>query len=236
VRATLADLGFPFGSKWRSFEVDAKTGSDPLLGEWSEPTGEGTETGNGCVLDACRRLPAICQLGKRAHGSGRRDRFFARSGGVDVRSLEGDVSWCLDQPLAETAGLSKLCRQVPVQEYDPSAHAQNWMCAATLGRSSAWHTCELISTEWFNAPSSGVCETGSGPTDRTLIRPQVPVEGDDQSTRPFLGNTSMESYSRPNCMGCHTNASVDGTSETPGTDMTYWLQLEVSVASAGFVH
>ena len=45
--------------------------------------------------------------------------------------------------------------------------------------------------------------------------------------KPFLGNTTMESYQRSNCMGCHTRAGIaqdDG--EEQNTDFMYFLSLK----------
>jgi hypothetical protein len=64
-----------------------------------------------------------------------------------------------------------------------------------------------------------------------MIQPQVDIAGDGQSMRPYLANTTMETYVRANCMGCHSNASVAGTRGSPGTDLMYFLQLEVSAAA-----
>jgi len=51
---------------------------------------------------------------------------------------------------------------------------------------------------------------------------------------PYLANTSMESYERSVCMGCHQQAltiNTSGTSTTTvSTDLMYFLQLEVPAA------
>jgi hypothetical protein len=144
--------------------------------------------------------------------------------------VASDTAWCLDLPPAAEAGTSKVCRQVPIAANYPTAHVLNRVCARRLGWRSAWRNYELISTQWFDSPSD-VCQTGSSPTARDLILPQVDVSGAGQATRPILANTSMESYVRANCMGCHTNATVDGQQGSPGTDMMYFLQLEVPAAA-----
>jgi hypothetical protein len=151
----------------------------------------------------------------------------------DNPDVSSDKGWCLDLPPAAEAGTSKVCRQVPIAANYPTAHLLNRACARQLGWWSTWRNYQLISTQWFDSPSD-VCQTGSTPSPRDSILPQVniPVEGDDEpTTRPFLANTSMESYVRANCMGCHTNASVDGMQGSPGTDLMYFLQLEVSAAA-----
>jgi hypothetical protein len=149
-------------------------------------------------------------------------------------TVTDDVAWCLDLPPAPDAGLTKACRQVPVADNYPTAHFWNQACARRLGARSTWSNYQLISTQWFSGPPdrSDVCTSGSASAaTRAMIQPQVDITGDGQSTRPFLANTTMETYVRANCMGCHSNASVAGTSGSPGTDLMYFLQLEVSAAS-----
>jgi hypothetical protein len=141
----------------------------------------------------------------------------------------GDTSWCLDLPPNPVAGLSKLCRQVPVKKNYPTAHRQNRACARKLGGRSVWRRYQLISTQWYNAASS-TCQNGSTSTfqNRDLLLPQVDLTGTGASPRPFLANTSMESYVRSDCTGCHQKSTVDGTSKTVSTDLMYWLQLEAA--------
>ncbi len=146
--------------------------------------------------------------------------------------VAGDTGWCLDLPPAAEAGVSKICRQIPIAANYPTAALLNGACARRLGRRSAWQNYELISTQWFDVPSD-VCQTGSTATPRDSIQPQVDIAGNGQSTRPFLGNTSMESYVRSNCMGCHSNATVEENPNKVGTDLMYFLQLEVSAAAGG---
>lgn len=151
--------------------------------------------------------------------------------GCDNPDVADDVSWCLDRPPAAQQGISKLCRQVPVARNHPTAGFLNAVCGTLVGRRSVWSNYQLISTQWFNQ-ASDQCQTLDG-ADRTLIEPQVNIGSTQASTRPYLGNTSMESYSRADCMGCHANAAVDGKSGAPSTDQMYWLQLEVGATGAG---
>jgi hypothetical protein len=140
-----------------------------------------------------------------------------------------DVSFCLDQPPAETAGTSKACRQVPVAEYYPTADQLNRACARRLGRKSVWSNYELISTMWFDEPND-VCRTIQNvPGIRRLLqRPLVPIAGEQpRGPRPFLANATMETDIRSDCLGCHSAASVTGQPPPPGTDFNFWLQLEV---------
>lgn len=53
------------------------------------------------------------------------------------------------------------------------------------------------------------------------------MPGAEPQPRPYLANTSMESYGRSNCIGCHKAATIMMDPSTSlSTDMMYWLQLE----------
>lgn len=145
-------------------------------------------------------------------------------------SVEGDTGWCLDLPPAEDAGITMACVQVPIEANYPTAYALNEACASRLGRQSAWGNYELVSTQWF-LDDSAVCQSGSTSLDRNLILPQVDISGDGETTRPFLGNTSMETYVRSSCMSCHSKATADGESDGVGTDQMWWLRLEVAATA-----
>jgi hypothetical protein len=145
-------------------------------------------------------------------------------------SVEGDIGWCLDLPPAEDAGLTMACRQVPLEANYPTAYALNEACSSRLGHQSAWRNYELVSTQWF-VSESDVCQSGSNSLDRDLIKPQVDISGDGETTRPFLGNTSMETYVRSSCVSCHSKATADGESDGVGTDQMWWLRLEVAATA-----
>lgn len=171
--------------------------------------------------------------------------------------------FCVDQPPAATGGLSRLCRQVPVTASGPyaSAFARNTACRAALG-GSVWSNYELISTQWFDWSASGAPTRPSGCSDvagafdsipksdtaravRAFFAPQVADNG-MSDPKPVLGNTSMESYERSNCMGCHAKAALtnaayaggagqlppQGSNAPPATDyvftdFSWWLSLQV---------
>lgn len=137
-----------------------------------------------------------------------------------------NVSWCLDLPPDPVAGTSRTCRQVSVAEYYASSQILNENCARRLGKRSVWANYQLISTMWYNEDFDQ-CRTVQNPqlTMRNIQRPQVPISGAEEDTRPFLANTSMETDVRSDCMGCHSNAAVNN--DQPGTDFNYWLELEV---------
>lgn len=141
-----------------------------------------------------------------------------------------NTGWCLDLPPAPERGQSKLCRQVPSQVGYPTAFALNQSCKAQIGPQSVWSNYELISTQWINQASS-VCQNGVTAPGRTRngIHPQVVLlqQGMPAQWRPYLGNSSMESYGRSNCIGCHLQAGVQQPGQPKvNTDQMYWLQLE----------
>jgi hypothetical protein len=153
-----------------------------------------------------------------------------------------DVGWCLNQGPKATGGISKLCRQLAVATYYPSANAQNQACASALTASSVWSNYQLISTQWITAtsvpPSCGnissqiYSASGGTVTGKGIINPQITLTNGTTSTAdPYLGNTSMESYERTSCMSCHAKSVVDenetGSSTNVSTDFVYFLGVEV---------
>lgn len=141
-----------------------------------------------------------------------------------------NTGWCLDLPPAAEQGKSKLCRQVPLRVGYPDAYAQNQACSAALGPQSVWSNYQLISTQWINQGSM-TCQNGVAAPGRSrdALFPQVFLlaDGAEPQLRPYLGNSTMESYGRPNCIGCHIRASIKNAANNGlSTDLMYWLQLE----------
>lgn len=142
--------------------------------------------------------------------------------------------WCVDQPALDSAGLSKLCRQVPLSHYDQT---MNQACGSAL-EGSLWGNYELISTQWVaQALSHNTCQNVAlqiypdpkHSISQALIRPQVALS--DGTTRPWLANTSMESYERSNCLGCHSKTTVKEQNPNLSTDFIYFLGVEVPAAA-----
>lgn len=177
-------------------------------------------------------------------------------GGACINPITPDLTgWCLDQPAAITKGKSKLCRQVaviedplaalddPLPENYPQAAVWNHNCATALTANgpNVWANYMLVSGQWLKGsalpeqpdpPDLPSCinvkdAVFSGTVNRTAILPQVsPASGSD---RPFLGNTAMESYDKPNCLGCHAKAVItNNDGQEINTDFMYWLALEVA--------
>jgi len=143
-----------------------------------------------------------------------------------------EAGWCLDQPPATVAGKSQLCRQVPIEANYPTAYAQNNTYAELLGDESVWSNYQLISTQWFDFETPQVGCANAAPefasnSSRTLQRPQVAVTSPEGSTRPLLGNSSMESYERSNCNACHSKSTITQASgKVLNADFVYWIPVE----------
>ncbi len=146
-----------------------------------------------------------------------------------------DQGFCADLAPNPAAGYSHLCRQVPLQANYPTAYAQTQACNAATGKSSVWSNYALISTQWFTQftqpPTCQNVATTVNPKatpGHEAYAPQVTMS-DGKSLAPYLANTTMESYERSVCMGCHHGASVPAGNKV-STDLMYFLQLEVAAA------
>jgi hypothetical protein len=145
-----------------------------------------------------------------------------------------DKGFCADQAPNPVAGYSNLCRQVPLAANYKTAYAQTQACNAATGASSVWSNYSLISTQWFTGFTAPACQNAAATVEphvaanRANYAPQVTMS-DGKTTFPYLANTSMESYERSVCMGCHQKAATAGTTKV-STDFMYFLQLEVPAA------
>lgn len=166
----------------------------------------------------------------------------AASGQCVDPTSESDPGWCLDLPPAANGGLSLLCRQVSVAEYYPDSEVWNRACAGAIGEASVWSRYQLIATQRFAFETEPTeCESVqasfASSASRESILPQIPISADpggagqDVPSRPWLGNSSMESYERSNCTGCHSQGAIktsDGASVT--NDFIYFLTVETCAA------
>lgn len=192
----------------------------------------------GCpasVSSAWNFAPADCSDGRCASCN----QSPRSNGDCTTPDASSDPGWCLDLPPAPEAGLSYLCRQVSVAEYYPEAYAWNEGCQAALGDRSVWSRYGLIATQHVSANVGdpieclNVQEAFGAAGSREIQRPQVPIEaqpggaGSEVGSRPWLGNTSMESYERSNCLGCHSKARF---SRSVNSDFMYWLTIETCAA------
>ena len=145
-----------------------------------------------------------------------------------------------------------------VDNYE-SVNAWNVACQQAInqqGGDSVWSRYELIGIQWI-AESFSECRNVQssvivgGRVNTDSLRESVQLHGsfeDTQYARPILGNSSMESYERANCTGCHAKAYLPGVcSNDPtrscdssrdcsekaactqySTDFMYWLALEAA--------
>ncbi len=175
--------------------------------------------------------------------------------------LEG---WCLDQPPAAVEGISRLCRHVaveppiidvvpapipnPLPDHYPQAAAWNQACAneLVLNDHDPWSHYMLISGQWLNAdalppePPEGLsCETVAdevffGIVDFAAIEPKVPTNGGDM--RPFLGNITMESYGKSNCVGCHARGQIETSGgDSYNSDFMFFPSIQVARQESNFM-
>ncbi|WP_428354469.1 hypothetical protein [Methyloprofundus sp.] len=148
----------------------------------------------------------------------------------------------------------------------PAANDQNTACHAAISSApdangqTPWLKYQLISAHWEansytscrNAAQIITPKPDSQPINQTVLREQVVLATDTSGNiteqRPILGNTSMESYDRANCIACHTRSYLNGVCSNDSsttcstdsdcssgasctqynTDLMYFLKLEVS--------
>lgn len=146
-----------------------------------------------------------------------------------------DEGFCADLAPNSNAGYSNLCRQVPLSQNYKTAYTQSQACQQALGSQSVWSNYSLISTQWFTAfGPNPTCQNVAALVDpqsqsiRDGYAPQV-LMSDGKTLFPYLANTTMESYERSVCMGCHQQATIGG-GNSQSTDLMYFLQLEVPAA------
>lgn len=145
-------------------------------------------------------------------------------------STGADTSYCVDASPNSSAGTSQLCRQVAPSVYRDAAGENQ----STLSNSQYL----LIATQWF--PNGGSGDINNAPTvrlqsNRDGIKPaSVPDSAGGTLTKSVLGNTTMESYERSNCMGCHSSSVFKQSSGTQiSTDYMYWMTIEVPCGANG---
>jgi MYXO-CTERM domain-containing protein len=160
----------------------------------------------------------------------------AANGNCDNPSTSVGDGYCLDLPPAANGGISALCRQVPISSY-PEAETWNTACQGALGDASVWSNYSLISSQWGTSAIAAGCsnvagQIFSGSVNDSLILPKVQA-GTGTAMKPLLGNTTMESYDRSNCIGCHAKATFKNSAGAAlSTDLMYFLQLQVSAPAS----
>lgn len=125
--------------------------------------------------------------------------------------------YCVDTPQIKQA---QLCRQ---------------LTAAQLASKSTKPThYQLISTQWYPGGGSGAQINASVVRPKTNRGNILPTTVGGKSV---LGNTSMESYERSNCIGCHSSAVYNQPGSTTttnfiSTDFMFWMTVEVPSGAA----
>lgn len=118
-----------------------------------------------------------------------------------------------------------------------------------------WTQYDLVSAQWTAQDfEDQACQNAQGTiypnannnVNASLLREQVTTSSGAQ--RPVLGNTSMESYDKANCLGCHAKTYLNGVCDNDmtkvctdnddcgtgnsclqnSTDLMYFLKLEVA--------
>ena len=168
------------------------------------------------------------------------------------------IGWCLDQGPAAIEGTSKLCRHVaveppeienvpapipnPLPDNYPQAAAWNQACVNELviNDHKPWSHYMLISGQWLEGdllppepkpPATLEClnlveDVFGGIVNPDVIQPKV--ETSNGGMKPFLGNITMESYGKSNCIGCHSRGSIrNSEGEQYNTDFAYFPSLNV---------
>jgi len=203
---------------------------------------DGNEEGNDGPSESCpdsggynwNFFGTICDSGVACQTCNKAPASNAEAGQCVNPATPDATAWCVDKPPNPIRGLSRICRQFPVNTIYPTAGEWNMECEFAL-RGSVWGNYELISTQWIDQDTHTTCQNNQTSITATDPLPKTPVKGKNGAKRPFLGNTSMESYERSNCTGCHmkglnTTFGVDGTDYTINNDFMYWLVLEVPAA------
>ena len=159
------------------------------------------------------------------------------------------------------------------QSIYPEVANSNMACANVMsqaaanagGSPGAWIHYQLAGVQWVAQKFTSCENVGdqvwphpNGPVQTTNLRQQVTFSVDANNNpvkKPFNGNSSMESYDRSNCLGCHAKSYLDGYcsdnqtmsctndkdcqnegkcvhEDTVNTDFMYFLQVEVAEAPA----
>lgn len=164
------------------------------------------------------------------------------NGGSANPACDGSTQGCCDSAddwcttIASSANSatqrSRICRQYPIGTVDPPApalSAQYQQAFAQVSSESAWQHYQLVGTQW-NTAFTSACDNiqGDPARDPNLTDPTTVVPTVDGFA--FLGNTTMESYDQPSCMGCHGSAGpVIGSPGNPTAylDFIYYPRVEV---------
>ena len=137
---------------------------------------------------------------------------------ASTKDCASSSGYCVDKPKISK---SQLCRQLTNTQLPSIAAGTNY---------------QLISTQWYKGSNTG--DVNNAPS----VRPQ----GNRGNIRPttvggksLLGNSSMESYERSNCIGCHSSSVYTQPGSTAAkpkfisTDFMFWMTIEVPCGANG---
>ncbi len=122
---------------------------------------------------------------------------------------------CIDNP-ENVIKPAQLCRQITNSQWPSQAAGQDY---------------QLIATQWFQGGGSG--DINNAPTvrqnsTRESIMPHT------VGKKSVVGNASMESYERSNCIGCHSSSVYKQSSgQQISTDYMFWMTVEVPCGANG---
>jgi hypothetical protein len=239
--------------------------ADLMAGEWSLAPGN------------CENDPkcAACNVPPAPNGAGICDNPFVSSndgwcldlppnpvGGLTRACKQVPVSthgYCSDDRSSCTTDGDCTSPAVCEENY-AGVRPQNEACLAALG-DSPWSRYELISAQWTtnngqdtNTPAQRCqnlqANVATGPyaqISQGILRERVTLANGVE--RPILGNTSMETYDRANCIACHARSYLNGSCsndankvcsrsqdcddggtcvEQYSTDTMYFMKLEIA--------
>ena len=139
-----------------------------------------------------------------------------------------DQAYCVDAAPNSAQGMTQACRQVAPSYYRSQAGEEQ----SDLSDDNYM----LIATQWYSGAGSGdinVAPTVRASSNRINIKPPS-TKTAATPTLSLVGNTTMETYERSNCTGCHSSSvfkQSDGTQMS--TDFMFWMTVEVPCGANG---
>ncbi len=125
-------------------------------------------------------------------------------------------------------GMTQACRQVAPSYYRDQAGEKE----SNLSDDNYL----LIATQWYDGAGTGnVAPTVRKQSNRGNIKPSS-TRTADSPTLSLLGNSTMETYERSNCVGCHSSSVFKQTGSSTAqisTDFMFWLTIEVPCGANG---
>ncbi|MFT5137073.1 MAG: hypothetical protein ACI9LY_002874 [Arenicella sp.] len=148
-------------------------------------------------------------------------------------NCKDDKAYCIDVDPNASGGYTHSCRQVAPSYYRGKAGESQ----STLSNDNYM----LISTQWYNQGTKGDVKTGDVNIASTVRnnknRGSIKPASTKTATTPtlsVLGNSTMETYERSNCVGCHSSSVYKQSNGTQiSTDFMFWMTVEVPCGANG---